>query len=231
MIKLISNSTTISKSIKWKSLSENTTRIPFTNVESIVWKDIRELHILGSQQTDHDQKSFWNDDISIKHAGCYISYDRKWILLLCPPENQITKLVSLCTEQLINLDIRFTSISQIELSHLNRVKRLNLSDNKQLVTILGLDNLKDLSVLNLSRSPFSFDLNVSSFNSLYSLSIRETGINKVIAHYPLLSMAFFDAANSMLQDGTVISQFPSLKILNVLIDLTQHTTRCSDRSG
>ena len=215
MAKLISNATTISKSISWKGISENTERMSFTDAESIDWKTVKELHVLGSQQTEHDQVPFWNDDISVKQYGCYISFDRTWVLLLGSPESMITKLLSHCTQQLKSLDIRFTSISQIDLSHLNGVKRLNLAENAKLVSVLGLDSLKDLFVLDLKRSPLSFDLDVSDYNSLYSLSIRDTGICKVIADVPLLNMAYFDAANTKLRDSAVISQFPSLKVLNL----------------
>ena len=79
MAKLVSNATTISKSINWKGISENTERMSFTDVESIEWKNIKELHILGSQQADYDQVSFWNDDILVKQYGCYISLDRTWV--------------------------------------------------------------------------------------------------------------------------------------------------------
>ena len=59
------------------------------------------------------------------------------IYALGPPESMITKLLSHCTQQLKSLDIRFTSISQIDLSHLNGVKRLNLAENAKLVSVLG----------------------------------------------------------------------------------------------
>ena len=215
MAKLVSNATTISKSINWKGISENTERMSFTDVESIEWKNIKELHILGSQQADYDQVSFWNDDILVKQYGCYISLDRTWVLLLGSPENMITKLVSLCTQQLKNLDIRFTSISQLDLSHLKGVKRLTLAENVKLVSVLGLDNLKDLFVLDLKRSPLSLDLDVSGFKSLFSLSIRDTMICNVIADVPLQSMTYFDAANTEIQDGYIICKFPSLKTLNL----------------
>lgn len=120
MAKLVSNATTISKSLGWKNISEHTERMSFSEVESISWKDIKELHILGSQQTDHDQVLFWNDDISVQRYGCYIGFDRTWVLLLGPPENMITQVVSLCTQQLKNLDVRFTSISHIDVLHYRR---------------------------------------------------------------------------------------------------------------
>lgn len=215
MARLISNATTISKSISWKGISENTERLSFVDVESIEWSDIRELHILGSQQTDYDKVPFWNDDISVKQYGVYISFDRTWVLLLGPPENLIDKIVARCTTKLKNLDIRFTSISQIDLAHLIGVKRLNLAENTKLISVIGLYNLKDLYVLDLKRSSLNFDINVSGFNSLYSLSIRDTGIGNVIANVQLFSMTYFDAANTKLQDCKVVSQFPSLKVLNL----------------
>ena len=93
MAKLVSNATTISKSLSWKNISEHTERLSFSDAEWISWKDIKELHILGSQQTEHDQFPFWNDDISVQQYGCYISFDRTRVLLLGPPANMITQVV------------------------------------------------------------------------------------------------------------------------------------------
>ena len=69
MAKLVSNATTICKSLSWKNISEHTERLSFSDAELISWKDIKELHILGSQQTEHDQFPFWNDDISVQQYG------------------------------------------------------------------------------------------------------------------------------------------------------------------
>lgn len=215
MAKLVSNATTISKSLGWKNISENTERMSFSDAELISWKDIKELHILGSQQTDRDQVPFWNDDISIQQYGCYIGFDRTWVLLLGPPENLIAKVVSCCTQQLDNLDIRFTSISHIDISHLTSLKRLNLAENVKLISIIGLERLNELSVLDLKRTPLSIDLNVSRHPMLYSLSIRDTLIRKVNADVPLLNLTYFDAGNTKLCDSAVILQFPSLKVLNL----------------
>ena len=48
MAKLISISSTLSKSINWKNILKNTNKHAFSNLDALDWGKVRELHILGS---------------------------------------------------------------------------------------------------------------------------------------------------------------------------------------
>lgn len=215
MSKLISYSSTLNKSIKLKGILNSTKFISYSNLEEINWDEIKEFHILGSIKHENDRETILDVEISTEQYGCYISADKTWLFILGAPVDKISYYVSKCTSNLKTLDIRFTSVEEINLSHITNIKRLQLGENHSLSSLIGLQSLYELQVLDLKRTILNGELDISKFHKLYSLSVRDTMINNIIIDKPLELVHHFDAANSGISNCDFIMKFPSLQLLNL----------------
>ena len=215
MAKLISNSSTISKSINWKHILKNTNKCDFSNIDALEWEKVRELHILGSAERRYDEGYALDENIPTELHGCYISEDNAWAFVLGASERCIQWCIAQCPSTLNLLDVRYTTLTEIDVSHINHVRHLNLSENTELSKIIGLEALEDLHTLDLKRAQISGALNISYFKSLYSLSIRGTKICAVNIDSILASMSYLDVANTEIQGTDFLCNFPSLRVLNL----------------
>ena len=213
--KFISYAPTISKSVHWKKLLEETELIPYSALDTINWAQIRELHILGNAESENSRLTIFDSEIPVERHGCYISSDHTWLFILGIPVDKIATYTLCCSQELKTLDIRFTAIKGIDISSVTGVNQLCLSNNPELESVTGLECLGNLSVLDLKKTVLSLDLDLSDFPSLYSLSIRETQISKISIKAPLVSLHIFDAAKSKISNADFVSYFPSLQLLNL----------------
>lgn len=215
MAKLVSYTTNINKCIAWKNLYKSTESIPFSMLDTINWDRITELHILGSVATEKTNDMISDSEIPVEQYGGYVSTDKTWLLVLGAPINIISSCLSRCSHVLKNLDIRFTTITHIDLSNVIGVKRLHLAKNSKLVSITGLEKLENLIVLDLSHAPINMDLNLSCFRTLNSLLIRSTQVSQIHIDTISSSIGYFDAANTRISDCDFILKMPALKVLNL----------------
>lgn len=198
-----------------KNILKNTKYISYSKLDEINWQEVKEFHILGSIDYEDDRDTILDTEISVEQYGCYLSADQTWLFILGAPTNKISYYVSKCTKNLNTLDIRFTSVQYIDLTHITNIKRLQLGENHRLSSLIGLQNLSQLQVLDLKRTMLNGELDISKYNMLYSLSIRDTEISNVIIDTPLEFVHHFDAANSIISNCDFIIKFPSLQLLNL----------------
>lgn len=215
MAKLVSYASNINKCISWKNLYKSTESVPFSMLDKLDWNRITELHILGSVTSENTNDTIMDSEIPAEQYGGYLSTDRTWLLILGASVDVILSCLSRCSHVLKHLDVRFTTITHIDLSNVVCVERLHLAKNGELTSMFGLEKLKNLITLDLSHVPINFDLNLSYFRSLNSLLIRGTQIGQIHIDTTSLSMGYLDAANTSISNCDFVLKMPSLKVLNL----------------
>lgn len=173
MAKLVSYASKIRKSVNWVELSSNTNKIPYNTLPEVEWGKLQELHILGSVEQKDDFVNSIEEGIPSEMNGCYISTDKSRMLILCALTEDIKKLVLKCSERLKVLDIRYTGILSLDLTNVPKLNRLELSYNRKLQIIHGLENLLELHVMSLNHTLIESEIDISCMPNLSSLSIRD----------------------------------------------------------
>lgn len=215
MSRIVTNSPSPWKSINWKVLFEETTRISLLKLGAIDWAEIKEIYILEETTHDEDESSILDTQFGRNRFGCYINSNHTWLLFFGVPVDEFLVYLPRCSEKLTNLYIRFTSISHIDLSHTRGIKRLILSENQNLFSITGLELLKELHVLDLMRTSISKIPDLDLFPMLYSLSIRETLIDKIVIKASSNNLKYFDAYKSLISQCDFLRMLPELQTLNL----------------
>lgn len=217
MSKLVSMSSNIRKSINWGELDENTQKIPFIMLDNLNWGEIEELHILGNVTDELEYPNGFNieEGVPNEKIGCYLRNDKKWLLVLGAPLRNINDYILRCSENLSMLDVRFTSVSSIDLSNAKKIFKLELHNNPNLQTIVGLSSLSNLRVFTLKNALFSGSFDLSPFSQLYSLNLRGTPLEKINLDHTLQRVKFLDIANTSVNEVQFLKYMPSLERLNV----------------
>ena len=215
MSKIVSNASTPTKSINWKSLHDDTVYRPFHDAHMVDWNKLEEIHVLGTEMLSGIDPVITENNFSTNYYGLYINNDANWLLSFGIPIEDVLVYLSQCADKLTCLDIRFTSITQIDLPNMLSIRRLTLSENQNLSVINGLEELKTLGVLNLNKTIISEIPELSQFSQLRSLSIRSTKIKNVTIMNTMQKLKFFDGAHSLILKCDFIRKCPLLQILNL----------------
>lgn len=215
MAKLVSYASRIRKSVNWVELGVNSRKISYELLAEVEWEKIRELHILGSVERIDELATILEEGIPADRNGCYISADKSWMLILGAPVGYIKEYVLKCSEELKTLDIRFTGIASLDLSKVTKLKRLELGSNRNLRTILGLENLHELHVMSLNHTLIDGEIDISHMLGLYSLSIRDTLISAISLNTDLHAINFLDIANTLITNAQFIEKMSPLVRINI----------------
>lgn len=209
MEKIITFSSNAHKSVNWRKLKEVTKREGLAFLETVDWTILNEVHILGGLDDSIIDNNLDKD-------CCYYYEKYKWLLIIGTVEqNKIFEYISRCTQELIELDVRFTDIEKIDLTGCTNIRRLCLAKNNRLRSIVGLDKLKKLTRLDFKNTLIDVPLELDNFVKLRSLWIRNTPINKIYANNVLPYLGYFDAANTKISDASFLSMLPALEQLNL----------------
>lgn len=215
MYKMISNAPSLRKSLDWKKILKETTRIPLFDLGIIQWSAIKELHILENVILEENDSPVLDDELTTNINGCYINSDRTWLLVLGVELQDVIVYLAQCSSKLTCLDIRYTLITHLDLSGTLGIRQLSLSDNKNLHSVKGLELLRKLTILDLKRTAISRIPDLDLFPGLYSLSIRETPIETVVIKSKLNNLKYFDAAKSLITQCDFLDKLPSLQTLSL----------------
>lgn len=190
-------------------LHTNTVKVDFNSELLHKCTRLRYLHISGD-----DSKS---DTLKSRSAqpGCYINESQSWLLLYCAPLEHIHDVINHCGASLELVDIRFTSVDEIDLSHLTGLLRLRAEHNKSLVQITGLKCLKSLQVLEIRGSTFLTELDLNNYDNLSKVDIFDTNIQEIILDHNLLNMSVFWASGARIINTEFVSFFPNIQNINL----------------
>lgn len=215
MSKLVSMSSNIRKSINWGELDENTQKIPFIMLDNLNWGEIEELHILGNVTDELEYPNGFNieEGVPNEKIGCYLRNDKKWLLVLGAPLRNINDYILRCSENLSMLDVRFTSVSSIDLSNAKKIFKLELHNNPNLQTIVGLSSLSNLRVFTLKNALFSGSFDLSPFSQLYSLNLRGTPLEKINLDHTLQRVMILVSSRTLML--TLLSEVAKQHIQNL----------------
>lgn len=215
MAKVISISSNIRKSVKWRELENNAESISFDSLNGIDWKQIRELHILGNTVNEDDCSHSIEEEIPSNKNGGYLGVDKNWLLILGAPLNRINDYISFCSDNLVVLDVRFTDISSINLANVKKIEKLHLQKNPRLEKIIGLSKLLNLRVLDLKDTLLNGILDLSFCPKLYSISLRRTQIQEINLNCIMQELKFLDIAYTPIDSVGFLEYLPSVERINL----------------
>lgn len=215
MIKIVTNSSTPFNSINWNKLKNYTKYIPYSDIHSINWHKLKEIHILGTETSIENDPSLIESNIQLDHNGLYINFESAWLLVFGIDIEEVLTYLSLCTVNLTILDIRFTTMAQIDLSKMIGIKNLILRENINLSVIHGLELLHNLTKLDLKHTLINSIPDLSQFMQLQSLGIRGTKIINISIKESMYKLKYLDVAHSLISQCDFIEKCPKLKLLNL----------------
>ena len=176
------------------------------------WGRIRKLYVLGS--SDFREIDELRDG-RLK-PGYYLDIaTESELLVIGAARERIREHLSRCGENLETLSLHFTTLEELEISHLTGVKELDLSKNEKLCRISGMDRLARLWRLNLSSTRFGPVLDLNPYSGLERININGTPIREVHLERPLERVYYFYADSSALQDASFLALFPGIMALSL----------------
>ena len=131
---IIRNVWELGRVIDERKLFEEAYEIPADEIKRIKWRNVSHLHILGQQESsDLDVLTHGS-----MRPGIYSASFGSWILILGGTERQIRQAITACSENLELLDVRYTQLVDLDISHLREVKTLWIGNNWPLSDVSGL---------------------------------------------------------------------------------------------
>lgn len=174
---------TAEECINRELLDRYTTRIPAPFVKKLRWAKIKHLYILGRASTDD----------SARPPEAYEDTYRKWVLIVGAEDADIPKYLSRCSSELEKLVVRFTSIEKLNVKRLTGLRNLMLERNHALRQVAGLEPLKELRKLHLTRT------------AIRNLQLLE----------PLPNISDFFGNGTLLENADFVQMLPGLNVLNL----------------
>lgn len=115
----------------------------------------------------------------------YADDTKKQILILRPPPEEIPGLLSYTGACLENLQLFATSLRYLHLPNLFNLKELNLSQNRQLASLSGLEQLTELEYLDLSDTRLSaIPGGIATLNKLTDLGLANLALEDIPEWFP-----------------------------------------------
>ena len=104
------------------------------HASQIPWSSIQTLCIVGSTD-DECNENLKKANMS---SGAYVNQSGEWLVLIYPEESQIHGYLNYCGNQLNHLLLYNTALLSLDLSSLNVLESLSISNCHKLLTIIGL---------------------------------------------------------------------------------------------
>ena len=177
----------------------------------ITWSKLQHLYILGKNNQDTHSAL---QRLGMR-PGVYLDPSGTWMLLITGDTDLIQDALSSCCSSLEVLIVRYTNIETLSLDHLLRLQKLELSDNGRLRKISSLENLHDLQYLDISGTALEGTLSLSWADSLKSLYISHTSIQRIFTDHPLPHLLSFSAPYTGLTDADFLHHLPNLEWLDL----------------
>lgn len=198
------------ESIDFKKLRNNTRKCPRNFYGSIAWEQIEHLHILGSNNS--------NQMLDVRgglEPGAYINAEHTWLLIIGLTAKRIFNCIKACGPALELLDIRFTDIERIDLSHLHQLSVLNLSFNEKLLRVNGLGHLTNLSELDLDRTNLWGPLDLRNHERLSILNVSSSMISHILIDRTMPYLRQLNVSNTRISNTEFLYYMPNLQMLDI----------------
>lgn len=207
-----------------KLLLETTCYLAQEDLKSIRWKNVRHIHIL-SQDGEPSLSKLTDKKV---RPGYYMNKTGQWLLLLGVTEEEILHAVKSCGRKLEKLDVRFTRIKELDISHLVNLETVWLGGSDALSEVDGLESLREIRELSLYGVRFLTVLDICGYDNLEKLKLNESSIRRIRIDHMLPSMKMFWAYKSKLRDADCVRFFPNVERMSLA---GSEVTRLPDLSG
>ena len=187
--------------------AEKAKQIEYRKLRFFPWKKVRHLQVIG---ITHPARA---KELGIESCA-YFSDVEGHLLMIGPPENKIQMYLNSCTKELNILEVSYTQVQNLKLSHLTGITTLNLSENVFLSRVEGIAKLVKLQQLVLFHTAVGPELDINHNLELELLHIGGTNIIRVEISHDLPRMRSFLAQNSKICSAECISSFPGVKYID-----------------
>lgn len=181
--RIILNRETPRDCIDWSRLEANTQPVDLDNFQSLRYKmkQVVSLYILGCERLPIGDGTYQG----------YVNSDSSWMLLINPPDESVLELFEFW--KLKQLYIRFSSFENLDVSSMPKLTELNISCNKCLSAVTGLERLIHLK----------------------HLDIHNTHLQDTSVIGKLLSLILLDASQTHIEDARFLEDLRNLTELNL----------------
>ena len=207
---IVSDIANLWESIDYKKLRNYTRKCPQSFSKSIAWENIEHLHILGSSNSE-----YLADTRGGIERGAYVNAEHTWLLLIGPTVRQIANCLKACCSALKLLDIRFTTVTKLDLRHLTQLKELNLSYNESLLEVFGLHEMSGLMELDLCKTSMRMPLDIRNMQKLSILNISRSPIPDIIVDSEMSQLVHLQANNSCITNSEFLKYTPAVHWLDL----------------
>lgn len=199
---IIRNAETLERSVDLAVLERYTTKQTLETLPESWRKKARleELHILGCQEMPMGDGSF----------QCYTDPQGKWMLISNPPKTFSLSSFPLPLAKLLKLDIRFSTMTELNLADMPSLTSLNLAQNDALRVVESWDQADKLTALDLHQTQLD---NLDGIGELISLQTLD--LSGLVLDAPWFLSKLVNLKTLWLIDCT-IGHFPSLEKLTDL---------------
>lgn len=121
----------------------------------------------------------------------------------------------MCSENLRVLDVRFLSITKLDLEKFSNINQINLSYNHDLNSILVLEKLCSLLLLNCNGTEIESLPDLSAYPNLFSLNLANTKITNLSVSKSLKKLTYLSINGSLISNCDFLINLPRLHVLNI----------------
>ena len=156
MRKIVSFASTPNEAIKWSELGKYK-RLSKEELYIYDFENIEEVHFIGSKKGENDY------EIEETKWGIYINMEEAILLYICSWQTKEFKLLEKINKNIKCLDIRFTSINELDISEFDKINKLVLSNNRYLGLVNGIEKISGLRELYLNNSSIEKNPDLNNF--------------------------------------------------------------------
>lgn len=208
MRKIVSFASTPNEAIKWSELGKYK-RLSKEELYIYDFENIEEVHFIGSKKGENDY------EIEETKWGIYINMEEAILLYICSWQTKEFKLLEKINKNIKCLDIRFTSINELDISEFDKINKLVLSNNRYLGLVNGIEKISGLRELYLNNSSIEKNPDLNNFPEIYVLNLSNTLISDLEGDEVRRNCKFLDLSNTKIKSCKTIQIFPNLRRLSL----------------
>ena len=207
----------IVSSVKWDKLWAHTKKVHPLSLNDLPsftfrWENINELCILSCYESDEIKKLTRGRS---PLPGCYLSLDERWLVIIGSSTKSIMEYVSRCTQNLVRLTIRNTTLESLNIGHLSGLTHLDVSDNRQLSQLINLEQLEKLQYFDISYTSIGPELSLAGNTALLSFFLKKTPITNLATLKYCTELHVLDANYSELTTLPSLEKHKNLSVISV----------------
>lgn len=192
MRKIVSFASTPNEAIKWSELGKYK-RLSKEELYIYDFENIEEVHFIGSKKGENDY------EIEETKWGIYINMEEAILLYICSWQTKEFQLLEKINKNIKCLDIRFTSINELDISEFDKINKLVLSNNRYLGLVNGIEKISGLRELYLNNSSIEKNPDLNNFPEIYVLNLSNTLISDLEGDEVRRNCKFLDLSNTKIK--------------------------------